>query len=139
MPDKAESTPVPVNAVQASAKSSVNGTSAIVFEPNKSVLDGIALQMIGDLGTALAADKQKTLRMDLLTRETENLPSAQRRQLAQERAKAVTDALVSAGVQSSRIVTEWLPDASSAIQRQGAGMQVVARLKVVEAKAGSGW
>ena len=77
--------------------------------------------------------------MDLLTRETENLPSAQRRQLAQERAKAVTDALVTAGVQSSRIVTEWLPDASSAIQRQGAGMQVVARLKVVEAKAGSGW
>jgi len=138
-PAKGEVTPVPVNAVQASAKSSVNGTSSIAFEPNQSVLDGIALQMIRDLGTALAADKQKTLRVDLLTRETENLPSAQRRQLAQERAKAVADALVTAGVQSSRIVIEWLPDASSAIQRQGAGMQVVARLKVVEAKAGSGW
>ena len=138
-PAKGEVTPVPVNAVQASAKSSVNGTSSIAFEPNQSVLDGIALQMIRDLGTALAADKQKTLRVDLLTRETENLPSAQRRQLAQERAKAVADALVTAGVQSSRIVIDWLPDASSAIQRQGAGMQVVARLKVVEAKAGSGW
>lgn len=138
-PAKGEVAPVPVNAVQASAKSSVNGTSVIAFEPNKSVLDGMALQMIGDLGAALAADKQKTLRVDLLTRETENLPSAQRRQLAQERAKAVADALVTAGVQSSRIVIDWLPDASSAIQRQGAGMQVVARLKVVEAKAGSGW
>ena len=114
-------------------------TSAQEISQIITVIDGIALQMIGDLGTALAADKQKALRVDLLTRETENLPSAQRRQLAQERAKAVTDALVSAGVQSSRIVIEWLPDASSAIQRQGAGMQVVARLKVVEAKAGSGW
>ena len=138
-PVTAEPAPVPVNAVQASAKSSVNGTSVIAFEPNKSVLDGIALRTIGDLGMALAADKQKNFRVDLLTRETENLPSEQRRQLAQERAKAVADALVSAGVQSSRIVLEWLPDASSAIQRQGAGMQVVARLKVVEAKTGSGW
>jgi hypothetical protein len=38
----------------------------------------------------------------------------------------------------SRITVEWLPDASSPIQRQGAGMQVVARLKVAEAKAGGG-
>lgn len=134
-----QAVPVPVNAVNASAKSSVNGTASIAFEVNKSVLDGIALQTIGDLGTALAADKQKTLRLDLLTRDTENLPSAQRQQLAQERAKAVTNALVSAGLQGSRVVVEWLPDASAQIQRQGAGMQVVARLKVVEAKPGSGW
>ena len=65
--------------------------------------------------------------------------SAQRRQLAQERAKVVSDVLVANGVQGSRIALEWLPDASSAIQRQGAGMQLVARLKVTEAKAGSGW
>lgn len=131
--------PVPVNAVNASAKSQVNGTASIVFEINKPVLDGIALQTISDLGAALAADKQKTLQLDLLTRETENLPSAQRRQLAQERAKAVTDALVAAGLQSSRIVIDWLPDAGAAIQRQGAGLQVVARLKVVDAPTGKGW
>ena len=52
--------------------------------------------------------------------------------------QAVAEALVTAGGKSSRIVLEWLPDASSAIQRQGAGMQLVARLKVVEARAGSG-
>jgi hypothetical protein len=79
------------------------------------------------------------LTIELLTRETENLPSAQRRQLAQDRAKAVSDALIGNGVQSSRIAIEWLPDVSTPIQRQGAGMQVVARLKVTEAKAGSGW
>lgn len=129
---------VPVNAVSASAQSGVNGSSAIAFEPNQSNLDGMAAQMLANLGTALASDKKKTLRLDLLTRETENLPSAQRRQLAQERAKAVSDALLSKGLDSSRIVVDWLPDAASPIQRQGAGMQVVARLRVVEARSGSG-
>jgi curli biogenesis system outer membrane secretion channel CsgG/outer membrane protein OmpA-like peptidoglycan-associated protein len=131
--------PVPVNAVQNNGKAGANGAVAIGFEPNKSSLDGSALQALGELSKGLAADKQKTAAIELLTRETENLPSAQRRQLAQDRAKAVTDALVAAGLQGSRIAIEWLPDVSSPIQRQGAGMQVVARLKVTEAKAGSGW
>jgi curli biogenesis system outer membrane secretion channel CsgG/outer membrane protein OmpA-like peptidoglycan-associated protein len=131
--------PVPVNAVQNNGKAGANGAIAIGFEPNKSSLDGSALQALGELGKGLAADKQKTVAIELLTRETENLPSAQRRQLAQDRAKAVTDALVAAGLQGSRVAIEWLPDVSTPIQRQGAGMQVVARLKVTEAKAGSGW
>ncbi|OYU32452.1 MAG: hypothetical protein CFE39_03015 [Comamonadaceae bacterium PBBC2] len=131
--------PVPVNAVQNNGKAGANGAVAIGFEPNKSTLDGSALQALGELGKGLAADKQKTAAIELLTRETENLPSAQRRQLAQERAKAVTDALVAAGLPGSRVTVEWLPDVSTPIQRQGAGMQVVARLKVTEAKAGSGW
>jgi curli biogenesis system outer membrane secretion channel CsgG len=131
--------PVPVNAVQNNGKAGANGAVAIGFEPNKSSLDGSAQQALGELGKGLAADKQKTASIELLTRETENLPSAQRRQLAQERAKAVTDALMAAGLQGSRIAIEWLPDVSTPIQRQGAGMQVVARLKVTEAKAGSGW
>lgn len=131
--------PVPVNASQNNGKPGANGALSIVFEPNKSVLDGSALQALGELGKALTTAPQKSVAIDLLTRETENLPSAQRRQLAQERAKVVSETLVANGVQSSRIALEWLPDASSAIQRQGAGMQVVARLKVNEAKAGSGW
>ena len=134
----ANASSVPVNAVSASAQSGVNGSAVIAFETNQSNLDGMAVQMLANLGTALAADKKKTLRLDLLTRETENLPSAQRRQLAQERAKAVSDALLSRGLESSRIVVDWLPDAASPIQRQGAGMQVVARLRVVEARSGSG-
>jgi outer membrane protein OmpA-like peptidoglycan-associated protein len=133
------SMPVPVNAAQNIGKPGANAAVSIGFEPNKSGLDGSALQALGELGKSLAADTKKSLTIELLTRETENLPSAQRRQLAQDRAKAVSDALIGNGVQSSRIALEWLPDASSAIQRQGAGMQVVARLKVTEAKAGSGW
>jgi curli biogenesis system outer membrane secretion channel CsgG len=131
--------PVPVNAAQNSGKAGASGAVNIAFEPNKSSLDGAAQQALGELGKGLAADRQKTAFIELLTRETENLPSAQRRQLAQERAKAVTDALVATGVQVSRIAVEWLPDVSTPIQRQGAGMQVVARLRVTEAKAGSGW
>ena len=131
--------PVPVNAAQNSGKAGASGAVNIGFEPNKSSLDGTAQQALGELGKGLVADRLKTAFIELLTRETENLPSAQRRQLAQERAKAVSDALVATGVQSSRIAVDWLPDVSTPIQRQGAGMQVVARLRVTEAKAGSGW
>jgi outer membrane protein OmpA-like peptidoglycan-associated protein len=133
------SMPVPVNAAQNIGKPGANVAVSIGFEPNKSGLDGSALQALGELGKSLAADTKKSLTIELLTRETENVPSAQRRQLAQDRAKAVSDALIGNGVQSSRIAIEWLPDVSTPIQRQGAGMQVVARLKVTEAKAGSGW
>jgi curli biogenesis system outer membrane secretion channel CsgG/outer membrane protein OmpA-like peptidoglycan-associated protein len=131
--------PVPVNAAQNAGKAGSNGATVITFEPNKAALDSSAMHALADIGIGLATDKQKTLKFNLLTRETENLPSAQRRQLAQERVKAVSEALASAGVQTSRISVDWLPDASSAIERQGAGMQLVARLKVTEAKAGSGW
>ena len=50
-----------------------------------------------------------------------------------------SDALVAAGLAPSRIVVDWLPDPSAAIQRQGAGMQLVARLRVSKAKANSSW
>jgi curli biogenesis system outer membrane secretion channel CsgG/outer membrane protein OmpA-like peptidoglycan-associated protein len=138
-PSKEAPMPVPVNAGQSSGKPGANGALSIGFEPNKSTLDGSTLMALSEFGKGLASDPQKSVSIELLTRETENLPSAQRRQLAQERAKVVGDVLVANGVQGSRIALEWLPDASSAIQRQGAGMQVVARLKVTEAKAGSGW
>lgn len=131
--------PVPVNSVQSSAKSERNGSLSIQFEPNNASLDGSAMSALSDVGKALAEDRQKSLKLELLTRETENLPSAQRRQLAQERAKAVSDALVAAGLAPSRIVVDWLPDPSAAIQRQGAGMQLVARLRVSKAKANSSW
>ena len=135
---KDTSLPVPVNAAQNSGKAGANGVVNIGFEPNMSSLDGAAQQALGELGKGLAGDRQKTALIELLTRESENLPSAQRRQLAQDRAKAVTDALVGIGVQASRIAVEWLPDVSTPIQRQGAGMQVVARLRVTEAKPGGG-
>jgi curli biogenesis system outer membrane secretion channel CsgG/outer membrane protein OmpA-like peptidoglycan-associated protein len=138
-PSKEAPMPVPVNAGQSSGKPGANGALSIGFEPNKSSLDGSTLMALSELGKGLASDPQKSVSIELLTRETENLPSAQRRQLAQERAKVVSDVLVANGIQGSRIALEWLPDASSAIQRQGAGMQLVARLKVTEAKAGSGW
>jgi curli biogenesis system outer membrane secretion channel CsgG len=130
--------PVPVNAAQSSTKFGGNGSLSIQFEPNNTSLDGTAMSALSDLGKVLAGDLQKTLKLELLTRETENLPSAQRRQLAQDRAKAVTDALVAAGLPPSRILVDWLPDASTAIQRQGAGMQLVARLTVTKAKSGGG-
>lgn len=130
--------PVPVNAAQSSSKFGGNGSLSIQFEPNNTALDGSAMSALSELGKALAGDLQKTLKLELLTRETENLPSAQRRQLAQDRAKAVTDALVAAGLPPSRILVDWLPDASTAIQRQGAGMQLVARLRVTKAKSGGG-
>jgi outer membrane protein OmpA-like peptidoglycan-associated protein len=129
--------PEPVNAVQAVGKIISNSVMTVSFEPNKVELDSTALRSIAEIGATLASNKQKTLKLELLTRETENLPATQRRQLAQDRIKVITDVLIASGVPSIRIQVESLPDASSAMQRQGAGMQLVARLRVVKAKSGT--
>lgn len=137
-----ESAPVaaPNNAPAAKSVSASNGASgvlgapiAVAFEPNSSVLDGAARGVLG--GVAKAAEGGMGAQLLLLTRDSESLPSAQRLQLAQSRARAVSDALVAMGLAASRIRVDWLPDANAPMERQGAGMQVVARLSVLSAGA----
>lgn len=114
--------------------SSVSGpVIAVNFDTHSSALDGTARSVLG--GIAKAATDVATIRLHLLARETENLPSAQRQQLAQARVAAVSDALVALGLAAPRIRVDWLPDASSPVERQGAGLQVVARLSVLPAVA----
>ncbi len=131
-------TAVPNNAPAAPAAKPGNGASgalsapvSVSFEPNSSALDGIALGALG--GVVKAALAGSGAQLHLLTRDSENLPAAQRLQLAQARARAVSDTLVAQGLAASRIRLDWLPDANAPMERQSAGMQVVARLTVLGA------
>lgn len=133
-------TAVPNNAPAANATSATNGASGVLgaalsvaFETNSSVLDGTARSVLG--GVAKAAQGAAGVKLNLITRDAENLPSVQRLELAQARARAVADALAALGVAAHRIRVDWLPDASSPMERQGAGLQVVARLTVSSADA----
>jgi len=106
---------------------------AVAFEPNNSVLDGTARSVLS--AVAKAVQGSAGIKLNLLTRDAEALPAAQRQELAQARIRAVVDALVAQGLAANRVRVDWVPDASSPIERQGAGMQVVARLSVLSAAA----
>jgi curli biogenesis system outer membrane secretion channel CsgG len=134
---------VPNNAPAATPASAGNGASgalaaavAVGFEPNSPALDGVARSALAAVIKATQGGAGATL--NLLTRDAENLPTAQRQQLAQARVNAVTEALVDQGLAANRIRVDWLPDASAPIERQGAGMQLVARLSVLSAGAAAG-
>jgi curli biogenesis system outer membrane secretion channel CsgG len=135
-----EATAVPNNAPAAQAVNASNGASgvlgaaiAVAFEPNNSVLDGTARSVLS--AVAKAVQGSAGIKLNLLTRDAEALPAAQRQELAQARIRAVVDALVAQGLAANRVRVDWVPDASSPIERQGAGMQVVARLSVLSAAA----
>lgn len=132
-------TAVPNNAPAVKPANTGNGASGVLgaaitvaFEPNSSALDGTARSVLGDVVKAVQGGMGAQLH--LLTRDSENLPSAQRLELAQARGRAVSDALVAQGLAANRIRV-WLPDANAPMDRQGAGLQVVARLSVLSAGA----
>lgn len=133
-------TAVPNNAPAAKPANAGNGASgvlgaaiAVAFEPNSSALDGTARSVLS--GIVKAVQGGTGAQLNLLTRDSENLPSAQRLQLAQARARVVSDALVAQGLAANRIRVDWLPDANAPMERQGAGLQVSARLSVLSAGA----
>lgn len=135
-----EAAAVPNNAPAAQPVSASNGASgvlgaaiAVAFEPNNSVLDGTARSVLSTVTKAVQG--AAGIKLNLLTRDAENLPAAQRQELAQARIRAVVDALVAQGLAGNRVRVDWVPDASAPMERQGAGMQVVARLSVLGAAA----
>lgn len=125
---------VPANATNG-ASGVLGAALAVAFETNSSVLDGTARSVLS--GVAKAAQGAAGVKLNLITRDAESLPSVQRLELAQARARAVADALAALGVAANRIRVDWLPDASSPMERQGAGLQVVARLTVSSTNAAS--
>lgn len=135
---------VPNNAPTAAPATAGNGASGplavsvvLEFEPNSPALDSAARNAL-----AAVAKATQGATLTLLTRDTENLPPAQRHQLAQARVSAVTEALVAQGLAANRIRVALMPDASSVsmhrVDRQGVGMQLVARLTVLSAGAAAG-
>jgi outer membrane protein OmpA-like peptidoglycan-associated protein len=121
-----------------SANAVLAGVLPIVFEAQTPDMDGASLKSLRAAGQQLAAQKTQKLKIDVLTRETEKLPGEQRRRLAQERTQAISRVLQAAGVPASRISVKWLLESGAAPQRQGAGMQLVAKMRVSAVKPPSG-
>lgn len=116
----------------------VPGILPIVFETQKADMDGASLQSLKAASQKLAADKGRKLKIEVFSRETENLSVKRRHRLAQERTQAISRVLQAAGVPASRISVKWLLESGAATQVQGAGMQLVAKMKVSALKSPGG-
>ena len=118
---------VPQNAVSAGQ----GGAYQVQFDFASSGISTPAMSQIEKMATE--AGQGKTLTFQMLGRDSEVFPPMQRRELTNQRIKAVTDALVARGVQASRIGVTWLPEPTdSSITRQGAGYQLLATLVIAK-------
>ena len=124
----------PVNALSTSS-AGVGGALGVGFEINSPAMVGAGNGALTAVIKAAVEGSQDVL-VELLARESENLPPAQRQQLIQARIKTFTDALAARGIAPSRIAVNWTAEANAPIERQGAGMQLLARVTVKTAK---GW
>jgi len=107
----------------------VGDTLQIQFEVSSTAISGSAQGVIDKL----AADAMQggTALVHLIVRETENWPPPQRRELAERRIKAVTDALSVRGIEARRVSQVWVVSPTDpAITRHSPGFQRIATLDV---------
>jgi curli biogenesis system outer membrane secretion channel CsgG len=107
----------------------VGDTLQIQFEVSSTAISGAAQGVIDKL----AADAMQggTALVHLIVRETENWPPPQRRELAERRIKAVTDALSVRGIEARRVSQVWVVSPTDpAITRHSPGYQRIATLDV---------
>ena len=77
------------------------------------------------------AAQGKPVQFQIIARDTEVWPPMQRRELTNQRIKAVTDVFVRKQIQESRIGVTWMAaPTDSAITRAGAGYQLVATMVI---------
>lgn len=77
------------------------------------------------------AGQGNPVNFQIIARDTESWPPMQRRELTNQRIKAVTDLLANKGVQSSRIGVTWVASPTeSAITRHSAGYQLIATMVI---------
>ncbi len=82
-------------------------------------------KMVGQLGLG------KGLSYKILSRDTENFPPLQRRELTSQRMRAIAELLAARGINGARISVVWQPDPTdTSIRREGAGMQLLATLAI---------
>jgi curli biogenesis system outer membrane secretion channel CsgG len=133
----AKDTPVPANGAPNRGKSGAKSSKNIEFEPHKTSLDGAAQQALRALESP-AADSPKSASIPWPLAETDLLPSAQRRQGARKRVRAVAEVWVAKGVPASPFALLWSSEASVPVQRHSADKPLVAHVSVTHAKPGGG-
>ena len=115
----------PQNAVVAARTSA----QPIEFDFGSSAMSPVATTAIEKMANDAA--QGKTVSFDLIARDTEVTAPIQRRELAVQRVKSVTDALAAKGVQPGRIsVSSMISATDPSITRLGGGYQLIASMAV---------
>jgi curli biogenesis system outer membrane secretion channel CsgG len=105
------------------------GRQLVTFDLNSSTIAPPALGVIDSLAQEAGAGRNFTLQ--LLARETEQLPPQQLADLVDQRVRAVTDALAAKGVTAGRVRVSWRTDRIDAsVPRIGNGFVAVATLVI---------
>lgn len=122
--------PAPVGLQAQNANGSPQGTAQLVmFEFGSSSISPEAMSVIDKL--AIDAAQGKPVSFQIIARDTEVWPPMQRRELTNQRIKAVTDVFVRKQIQESRIGVTWMAaPTDSAITRAGAGYQLIATMVI---------
>ena len=114
---------------QNSGAAAANGGQQIAFDVGSATLSGQAITLIEKIANDVT--RGATVKLHLVVHDAESLAPIQRRDLALQRVKAVTDVLGVRGVRPSLVETVWLPSQTdAAITRQGPGFQLAATLSI---------
>lgn len=105
------------------------GTQPIPFDFGSSTMSPAATTAIEKMANDAA--QGKAVSFDLIARDTEVTAPLQRRELAVQRVKSVTDALIAKGVQPSRIrVNSMISATDPSINRLSGGFQLIASMAI---------
>ncbi len=123
--DPTQSGRVPENA----GGSGASAAQTLPFEFGSANISSQAMSAIEKISTDAAQGNASTLQ--LTARDTEVWQPLQKRELTNQRIKAITEALIAKGIAASRIGVTWLPEATDAsINRFGSGYQLIATMVV---------
>jgi curli biogenesis system outer membrane secretion channel CsgG len=101
----------------------------VEFDSGSNTLAGQAMPVVERIVNEVARGNRVAIQ--LVSRDAENLPPAQRRESTKARIRALSEAVAARGVEPARIGISWLPDpGESAITRHGAGYQLLATLLI---------
>lgn len=119
--------PSPINAGVGAAAGGALKTQ-VMFDINSSTMLGAGNGNMNSL--VQAAEQSQDVEVELMVREGESLPPAQRLQLYQARVRMLSDALVARGVTGSRLALTWLADHQQPLTHGQSGLQAFARLVI---------
>ena len=120
--------PTAINAGNGAAPAS-GGLPQVGFDFSSAALAPASLSVIERVVKEARTGASASLQ--LVARDSEQLAPLQRRELTNQRVRAVTEALQAGGIAPSRIGTSWLPDPTDpGIVRLGAGLQHIATIAI---------
>jgi curli biogenesis system outer membrane secretion channel CsgG len=101
----------------------------VEFDSGSATLAGQAMPVVERIVNEVARGSR--IAIQLVSRDTESMPPAQRRDSTAARIRAISEAVAARGIEPARIGISWLPDpADASITRSGAGYQLLATLLI---------